>query len=102
MSIKIDLKKAYDRLEWGFINETLQDIDLSDSFHQLNMQCVSTVSTQILWNETPTTSFCPSRSIQQDDPLSSYHFYYAWNVLRRLFRLLVECWMIFVYALVIK
>ncbi|KAL4296940.1 hypothetical protein GQ457_12G000240 [Hibiscus cannabinus] len=48
MAIKIDLEKAYDRLEWGFIDDTLSDLGLPDSLCQMIMQCVSTVSTQIL------------------------------------------------------
>ena len=31
MAIKIDLKKAYDRLDWDFILDTLKDVGLPEN-----------------------------------------------------------------------
>ncbi|CAN1744115.1 LINE-1 retrotransposable element ORF2 protein, partial [Linum perenne] len=50
MTIKIDLAKAYDRLEWSFIEETLKLARIPDKLVKLIMACISTVSTQVLWN----------------------------------------------------
>ncbi|KAL4332409.1 hypothetical protein GQ457_07G003100 [Hibiscus cannabinus] len=50
MAIKIDLEKAYDRLEWNFISDTLQDVGLPVSLRRVLMACISTVSSQIVWN----------------------------------------------------
>ncbi|GMI70571.1 hypothetical protein HRI_000726400 [Hibiscus trionum] len=74
MVIKIDLEKAYDRLEWAFINDTFRDVGISDNLCLLIMSCVSSVTSQIAWNESMTESFRPSRGIQQGDPLLSYLF----------------------------
>ncbi|GMJ08752.1 hypothetical protein HRI_004544400 [Hibiscus trionum] len=73
-AIKVDLEKAYDRLEWSFIDDTLVDIGILVHLRHLIMSCVSSVSTQIFWNGSPTTSFRPSRGIRQGDPLSPYLF----------------------------
>ncbi|GMI86798.1 hypothetical protein HRI_002349100 [Hibiscus trionum] len=74
MAIKVDLEKAYDRLEWHFIEDTLREVGLPDKLTELIMMCVRTVSTQILWNGDVTESFRPSRGIRQGDLLSPYLF----------------------------
>lgn len=50
MAIKIDLEKAYDKLEWGFIRERLIRINLPMGMVELIMSCISTVSTFALFN----------------------------------------------------
>ena len=64
MAIKIDLEKAYDRLKWSFINETLEDIQMPHLHVHGFMWCVTTCSLSILWNEEPTKRFRPMRGIQ--------------------------------------
>lgn len=49
MVIKVDLEKAYDKLEWSFIREMLIRINRSQNMIQLIMSCVTFVSTSILW-----------------------------------------------------
>ena len=42
MTIKIDLEKAYDRLSWSFIINTLKEIALLESWVNNIMHCVAT------------------------------------------------------------
>ena len=70
MVIKIDLEKAYDKLEWSFIKEVLVAANFPPNLIQLIMSCVSTVSTSILFNEGVLNPFLPSGGIRQGDPLS--------------------------------
>lgn len=54
MTIKIDFEKAYDRLKWLFIRDTLVDMNFPLSMFQVIMECVSSPSMRILWNEEQT------------------------------------------------
>jgi len=49
MAIKIDLEKAYDKLEWSFIRDMLWRINLLRDLIDLIMSYVSSVSTSILF-----------------------------------------------------
>ncbi|KAH9670245.1 hypothetical protein KPL70_016905 [Citrus sinensis] len=48
MAIKVDLEKAYDRLSWDFIHDTLKDVGLPKEFIRITMECITTARMQIL------------------------------------------------------
>lgn len=48
MLIKVDLEKAYDRLNWNFIYETLCLVGLPMEFIRVIMEGITSVSMQIL------------------------------------------------------
>ena len=50
MAIKLDLEKAYDRLKWSFIRDTLKLFRFYSYLISLIMSCVSTTSISILFN----------------------------------------------------
>ena len=64
MAIKIDLEKAYDRIEWSFIREILFMFNFPKKLIELIMSCVSSVSTSLLFNGSYLESFCPSKGIK--------------------------------------
>lgn len=74
MMVKIDLEKAYDRLEWYFIETTLQGLGLFENLIKVIMLCISSVTFRVLWNRNYTEEFVPTRGIGQGDPLSPYLF----------------------------
>lgn len=48
MVVKIDMKKAYNRLKRDFTKDTLEDAKLPPKFIHIIMQCVSMASMQFL------------------------------------------------------
>ena len=84
MAIKIDLEKAYDKLEWSFIREMLTRINLPQGLIKLIMSCISSVNTSILLNGARLDEILPSRGIRQGDPLSPYIFIICMEMLGHL------------------
>ena len=74
MAIKLDLEKAYDRLEWNFIHKVLHAFHFPPKLTRIIISCISSTDISILVNGGMLDSFEPSRGIRQGDLLSPYIF----------------------------
>lgn len=74
MLIKLDLKKAYDNLNWELLRDTLMQAGFPSSWINIIMNCTTTNEMQLLWNGFPFESFTLMRGIRQGDLLSPYLF----------------------------
>ena len=72
--IKIDLEKAYDRVSWSFIKDTLQTVGLPNVWIRKVMHYVETVQMSVLWNGKQLEWFKPTRGTRQGDAMSPYLF----------------------------
>ena len=73
-AIKLDMAKAYDRVEWEYLRRIMLRLGFQEQFVSLIMRCVTSVSFSVRVNGSLSKVFRPTRGIRQGDPISPYLF----------------------------
>lgn len=64
MILKLDLEKAYNRMEWHFGLESLTCLGIPSELEALIFKCMSTTSMSVNWNGSVTNTFNSSRGLR--------------------------------------
>lgn len=75
MAVKLDMSKAYDRVDWAFLKEVMLRMGFAKEWVSLILRCISTVSYVVTINGRRGNVFKPTRGLRQGDPLSHFLFF---------------------------
>lgn len=70
VAVKVDMSKAYDKVEWEFLKVVMIKLEFCDKWVQLVMKCVTLVEYSILEDGGEFGKILPQRGLRQRDPLS--------------------------------
>lgn len=74
IALKLDMSKAYDRVEWNFLQVILLKLGFDHKLVGLFINCISSVKYQISHVGRNFGGIIPARGLRKGDPLSSYPF----------------------------
>lgn len=83
-------KRAYDKLNWCFIEQVLGELGLPFLLSKLIMSCICSTSFQVILNGDLSENFPRGSGIRQGDPLSPYIFVLCMEKLSHLFQSAIE------------
>ncbi|KAA3472577.1 reverse transcriptase [Gossypium australe] len=90
MAVKLDMSKAYDRVEWNFVKEMMKRMGFDPGWVDSLIKCVSIVSYSVVFNGHIGKKIRPTRGLRHGGPLSLFLFLICGEGLSSLLRLAIK------------
>jgi len=71
---KVDFEKAYDFVDWGYLDDVLGRMTFPTLWRKWMKECVGSATSSVLVNGSPTNEFPLHSWLRQGDPLSPFLF----------------------------
>ena len=82
--LKMDLRKAYDTLNWGFLKDMMVALNFPLQFVKTIMSCVTSTQYSLILNGAPLETFSAKRGVRQGDLMSPLLFVISMEYLYRI------------------
>ena len=86
MALKLDMSKAYDRVEWVYLERIMEKMGFSQRWINLISMCIRSVTYSVMLNGQSHGLITLTRGLRQGDPLSPYLFLFVTKGLNALFK----------------
>jgi hypothetical protein len=87
---KLDFEKAYESVDWGYLDAVMGKMDFSPLWRKWMREYVCIAAASVLVNGSPTDEFPLERGLGQRDPLSPFMLFFAAEGLNVIMRTMVE------------
>jgi hypothetical protein len=73
--LKVDFEKAYDSVDWNFLDYMLRQFGFGQKWRNWMRACVCNGNMSVLVNGSPTEEISIKRGLKQGDPLAPFYFF---------------------------